>query len=112
MRVSYGAVGGAFTPGNTMHFPSSMRSCQDFVACDRGVHVGWFIHEAGHSWQHQMGRSPVLGHIFSEDVLNFGNYLRFEIFLKTPVPGGLNTEKEADWHMYNYMCRNGLKAGC
>ncbi|WP_371184598.1 RHS repeat domain-containing protein [Xanthomonas sacchari] len=112
IKIDYNAVIGGFTPRNTIHFPSKMESCRDFVLCDGGRHIGWFIHELTHAWQYQNGVSPFWGHIFSKDAFNFGGYLGFKGYLNTRDPSGLGTEKQADWHMYNYLCRNGLMAGC
>ena len=110
VRVAYDMSGdAAFTPRNTMHFPESMNSCQDFITCSGGDYSGWFVHEATHVWQYQSGVSPFWGHIFSRDILTFGNYLPLSQYRTTPSPAGLSTERQADWHMWHYTCANG---GC
>lgn len=113
VRVSYDLRGKtAWTPNNTMHFPKKMESCQDFSTCDKGIFIGWFIHEITHVYQYQNGRDPTMGHIFSSSFFSRGNYLSLKSFLKTPSPSGLNTEKEADWHMWHYVCAHGQEDGC
>jgi RHS repeat-associated protein len=113
MRVKYDSpTDGAATPRNTIHFPSSVSDCTDFSSCHQGTYIGWFIHEATHAWQYQNGRSPLWGHIFSGDILTFGDYLPLKRYLNTPSPSGLSTEKEADWHMWHYECTNNRVGGC
>jgi RHS repeat-associated protein len=117
IRIAYGPIMGGFTPGNTIYFPNYLRGCKDFTTCDSGTHIAWFMHEVTHVWQHQNGTSPFLGHIFSVDVVSFGNYLDLGGYLRTFQPNPinvipLNTEEQADWHMYNYLCRNNLIGGC
>jgi len=112
IKIDYDAWGAAYTPANTIHFPGNMESCKDFISCDGGAHGGWFIHELTHVWQYQNGVSPVVGHIFSKDIFNNGKYFDFKGYLNTRDPSKLSTEKQADWHMYNYMCRNGQMNGC
>ena len=100
VRVKYDLAGdGAYTPRNTIHFPKAVSSCQDFIACSGGDYAGWFIHEITHVWQYQNGVSPFWGHIFSKDVLRFGDYLPLSTYRITPSPLGLSTEKQGDWHM-------------
>jgi len=109
-RVAYDMPGNAgFTPRNTIHAPSSLSACQDFITCSGGDYAGWFIHEAAHVWQYQSGVSPVWGHIFSRDIFTFGNYLPLSQYRTTPSSTGLSTERQADWHMWHYTCSNG---GC
>jgi len=97
---------GAYTPNNTMHFPRSVRDCLDFSTCNGGRFIGWFVHELTHTWQFQSGRSPFWGHIFSLDLFSFNNYLSKEQYYKTPNPACLSMEKQADWHMWRYLCTN------
>jgi RHS repeat-associated protein len=98
----------AYTPGNTMHFPSDMAFCSDFVTCHSGDYLAMFMHESTHVWQHQNGRSPFWGHVFSSDIVKFSGYLSLQEYKSMPVPIHLNTEREADWHMWHYMCTSGL----
>jgi len=114
VRVKYDIpfFDGAFTPGNTIHFPSYMKHCQDFITCDNGRNAGWFIHEITHVWEYQNGVSPFWGHIFSSDIFTFENYLPLVDYLNTPSPIGLSTEKQADWYRWHYVCTNGLQVGC
>ena len=110
VRIKYDLHGNAaYTPNNTMHFPSSMAYCQDFSSCNHGDEVGWFIHEITHVWQYQHGVNPFWGHIFSRDLFKFGNYLPLNKYLKTASPNGLPTEEQADWHMWHYECTHGLQ---
>ena len=109
VRVTYDLLGdSAYTPNNTIHFPSAVSSCLDFSTCANGAYVGWFTHEATHTWQFQNGVSPFLGHIFSSDIFSTGPYLSLQQYKLTPNPGGLNTEKEADWHQWHYLCNHGM----
>jgi hypothetical protein len=110
IRITYDQSGGAaYTPSDTLHFPETAFGCQDFSSCGDGM-FGWFVHEGTHAWQSQNGVSPTLGHIFSGDVLTFGNYMSKQQYSQTPSPGGLSTEKEADWHKWHYLC--GKASGC
>lgn len=88
----------AFTPDNTMHFPIALSNQGDLTA----YNGGWFVHEAAHSMQYQSGISPVWGHIFSKDIVTFGEYLSHDEYKNTNSPSGLSTEKEADWYMHKY----------
>jgi hypothetical protein len=90
-----------------MHFPSAVSSCADFSTCNNGQYVGWFTHEVTHSWQAQNGVNPFLGHIFSSSIFSTGDYLTRQQYLQTPSPSGLNTEREADWHKWHYLCTHG-----
>ena len=113
IRVSYDMSGNAaYTPNDTMHFPTDMAVCQDFSKCSNGAYVGWFEHEVTHVWQYQSGTSPFWGHIFSSSVFSFGNYLPLSEYVKTPSDKGLNTEMQADWHKWHYLCTHGLQQGC
>jgi hypothetical protein len=113
VRIKYDLHGrAAYTPNNTMHFPSSMSWCQDFSTCGHGTQAGWFIHEVTHVWQYQHGRSPLWGHIFSMDVFSFGNYLPLSKYVQTPSPEDLSTEKQADWYMWHYVCSHEANLGC
>jgi RHS repeat-associated protein len=113
IRIKYDLRGNtAYTPNNTMHFPRSMSWCRDFSTCDNGAQAGWFIHEVTHVWQYQHGRSPFWGHIFSKDILSTGNYLPLSKYIKTPSPVDLSTEKQADWHMWHFVCTHDASLGC
>jgi RHS repeat-associated protein len=101
----------AYTLDNTIHFPSNMSGCQDFSTCNGGDDAGWFVHEVTHAWQYQNDVSPFWGHIFSLDLFSNGDYLPLNSYMDTPSPDGLSTEKQADWHKWNYLCTNKLK-GC
>ena len=105
VRISYGMMGkSAFTPNNTMHFPTSVRGCLDFSTYDGGRFIGWLVHELAHTWQFQHRRNPFWGHIFSSDLFSFGSYLSKEQYHQTLNPAALSTEKQADWHMWRYLC--------
>jgi len=102
-RVTYDMSGSAaYTPRNTMHFPSDVSGCRDFIKCNDGRYAGWFIHEVTHVWQYQNGRSPFWGRIFSVDVFILGDYLPQDAYMNLPSPNGLSTEQEADWHQLHY----------
>ena len=96
----------AITPGNTIHFPSEYSDCADFITCGGENVSGWFIHELGHVWQFQNGISPVLGRVFSFDFLNSGSYLDKQEYKSIITPSSLDTEQQADWHRWHFMCEN------
>ncbi|MEQ1709490.1 MAG: hypothetical protein ABL864_14290 [Terricaulis sp.] len=87
----------AVTLQNGIHFPSQDSGCANFMICGGTNYVGWFIHEVTHIWQYQHGVDPVAG-AFSP----YG-YMGFEEYLRTGSQN-LNTEGEADWHRWNYLC--------
>lgn len=98
----------AITPGNTIHFPKNMSGCRDFTTCSEGDKVGWFIHETTHAWQHQQHWWSALRKV---GVWGAGPYLNLQRYKQIKDPSHLNFEEQADWHMWNYICRNKL-AGC
>ncbi len=113
VRVMYDRSGDiAYTPGNTMHFPSSMAYCQDFSTCNNQADVGWFTHEVTHVWQSQHDISPVFGHLISGDIFNTGEYLSKSEYTNTRNTNRLDTEEQADWHKWHYLCTHGLQQGC
>ncbi|TAJ93587.1 MAG: RHS repeat-associated core domain-containing protein [Gammaproteobacteria bacterium] len=119
-KVAYdGNFGGDFTPRNIIHMPKSMLSCQDFISGCSGSYIALFIHAITHVWQfyrrNEEGRlGPVWGHILSGDLLpkEPGEYLPKERYVNTPSTKRLNTEEEADWHMWHFMCSNRYEEYC
>jgi RHS repeat-associated protein len=103
IRIAFDMGGAAFTPDNTMHFNAAL-DCDDFTTCYGGTQVGWFIHELDHVLQSQNHVSPFLGHVFSVDIFNFGPYLSLDAYKTIPNPSGLDTEQQADWHKWHYLC--------
>jgi len=104
-----------YTPNNTMNVPFSMASCTDFSTCHNGDLLPFFIHEVGHVYQFQNGINPVAGFLAAGyDFLNppaSGSYFTRQQYLQTRSAQGLNTEQQADWHMWHYVCTYGKSAG-
>ncbi len=108
IEITYDQSGNsAFTHDNHIDFPKSAATCQDFSMCGT-AYQEWFVHEVTHTQQ----QCPILGHIFSLDAFNFGNYLPLDKYRQTPSPDHLDTEEEADWHKWHYACEHGLEPNC
>jgi hypothetical protein len=113
IRITFdGLFGSAYTPDNTIHFPSNFSFCSDFTSCDDGRWTGWFIHEVTHVWQWQQGMDPVLGHIFSMHAFVNDNYLPFSQYNSSADWWAYDTEQQADWNKWNFLCSTNRLKNC